>query len=65
MNIEETLVILFGLVIIVQCFFMYVMSRRIRQLLEERDTAGFATDFTESELDEISRTVDEYKKHQN
>jgi hypothetical protein len=46
MSIEETLIILFGLIIITQCFFMYVMSRRIHQLLDERDKAGFANDFT-------------------
>ncbi len=64
MSIEETLIILFGLIIIVQCFFMYVMSRRIQQLLDEHDKAGFAIDFSESELDEISRTAEEYKRHQ-
>jgi hypothetical protein len=64
MSIEETLIILFGLIIIVQCFFMYVMSRRIQQLLDEQDKAGFAIDFSESELEEISRTAEEYKRHQ-
>jgi hypothetical protein len=40
------------------------MSRRIQQLLDEHDKAGFAIDFSESELDEISRTAEEYKRHQ-
>lgn len=64
MSIEETLIIVFGMIIIIQCFFMYVMARRIQQLLDERDRAGFAIDFTEGELEEISRTAEEYKRHQ-
>jgi len=64
MSIEETLIIVFGLIIIVQCFFMYVMARRIQQLLDERDKAGFAVDFSEGELEEITRTAEEFKRHQ-
>jgi hypothetical protein len=64
MTVEETLIILFGLIIIIQCFFMYIMSRRIQQLLDERDKAGFAIDFSENELEEISRTAEEFKRHQ-
>jgi hypothetical protein len=64
MSIEETLIIVFGLIIIVQCFFMYVMSRRIQQLLDEHDKAGFAVDFSDSELEEITRTAEDFKRHQ-
>ena len=64
MSIEETLIIVFGLIIIVQCFFMYVMSRRIQQLLDEHDKAGSAIDFSDGELEEITRTAEEFKRHQ-
>jgi hypothetical protein len=64
MSIEETLIIVFGMIIIVQCFFMYVMSRRIQQLLDEHDKAGFAVDFSDGELEEITRTAEDFKRHQ-
>jgi len=64
MTIDETLIIIFGLIIIIQCFFMYVMSRRIQQLLDEREEAGFGIEFSDNELDELSKTVEEFKRHQ-
>jgi hypothetical protein len=53
----EVLLILFGVVIGIQCFVMYVMYVRIRQLLSE-DFWGLG----EEEVDALIRSIDLFRE---
>ncbi|MCX6694083.1 MAG: hypothetical protein NT074_06005 [Methanomicrobiales archaeon] len=53
----EVLLILFGVVIGIQCFVMYVMYVRIRQLLSE-DFGGLG----EEEVDALIRSIDLFRE---
>ena len=53
----EVLLILFGVVIGIQCFVMYVMYIRIRQLLSE-DFGGLG----EEEVDALIRSIDLFRE---
>ncbi|HVP95016.1 MAG TPA: hypothetical protein VMS89_07590 [Methanoregulaceae archaeon] len=63
MSIEEFLIICFGLIIVLQCFFMYIMSRRIQQLLNEQSRIGGDIEISDSELEALTKNVEEFKKH--
>jgi hypothetical protein len=63
MTIEEFLITVFGLIIVLQCFFMYIMSRRIQQLLDEQSRIGGDIEISDSELDALAKNVEEFKKH--
>ncbi|MDD1676730.1 MAG: hypothetical protein LUQ40_03225 [Methanomicrobiales archaeon] len=59
---ESYLLIVFGIVIIVLLFVMYVMLVRIRQLLGEYDQMQSRMKVTDNELEELTRNVEEFKK---
>jgi uncharacterized membrane protein SpoIIM required for sporulation len=59
---ENLLLIIFGIVIVVLLFVMYVMLVRIRQLLSEYDQMQSRMRVTDNELEELTRNVEEFKK---
>ncbi len=63
MTIEEFLIFCFGLIIVLQCFFMYLMSVRIQQLLNEQSRIGGDIEISDSELEALAKNVEEFKKH--
>jgi hypothetical protein len=63
MTVEEFLIICFGLIIVLQCFFMYIMSRRIQQLLTDQSRIEGDIEISDSELEELAKSVEEFKKH--
>lgn len=63
MTIEELLITCFGIIIVLQCFFMYIMSRRIQQLLNEQSRLGGDIEISDSELEALAKNVEEFKKH--
>jgi hypothetical protein len=63
MTIEGFLITCFGLIIVLQCFFMYIMSRRIQQLLNEQSRIGGDIEISDSELEALAKNVEEFKKH--
>ena len=63
MTIEEFLITCFGLIIVLQCFFMYIMSRRIQQLLKDQSRIEGDIEISDSELEELAKNVEAFKKH--
>jgi hypothetical protein len=63
MTIEESLIIGFGLIIVLQCFFMYIMSRRIQQLLKDQSRIEGDIEISDIELEELAKSVEEFKRH--
>jgi len=62
MAYEEYMLILFGGVIVVQQFIIYLMYVRIRQLLEEVDSIEGKIKITDTELDNLISRVEEFKR---
>jgi cell division protein FtsB len=56
------MLIIFGLVIVLQLFIMYVMLVRIKQLLGEYDQMESRMKVTDAELEELTKNVEEFKK---
>lgn len=54
--------ILFGVIILVLLFLMVLMHRRIQQLVVEIEELKSKMNITTSELEALSRNVEEYKK---
>jgi hypothetical protein len=42
--------------------FMYIMSHRIRQLLDEQSRIGGDIEISDSELEVLAKNVEEFKK---
>jgi cell division protein FtsB len=61
-SLEGTMLIIFGLVIVLQLFIMYVMLVRIKQLLGEYDQMESRMKVTDAELEELTKNVEEFKK---
>ena len=59
---ESFIIILFGLVIIFLLFLLYLMQRRINQLLNQVDNINSTMNVTCSELTELTKNVEEFKK---
>ncbi|MDD4127339.1 MAG: hypothetical protein PHV39_06585 [Methanomicrobium sp.] len=59
---ESFIIILFGLVIIFLLFLLYLMQRRVNQLLNEVDNINSTMNVTCSELTELTKNVEEFKK---
>ena len=55
MTIEEFLIIGFGLIIVLQCFFMYIMSRRIQQLLKDQSRIEGDIEISDIELERLRK----------
>ena len=62
MAYEGYMLVLFGGVIVVQQFIIYLMYVRIRQLLNEIDTIEGKIKITDTELDNLILRVEEFKK---
>jgi hypothetical protein len=62
MAYEGYMLVLFGGVIVVQQFIIYLMYVRIRQLLEEVDSIEGKIKITDTELDNLISRVEEFKK---
>jgi len=62
MALESYMLVLFGAVIVVQQFIMYLMYVRIRQLLREIDSIEGKMKITDHELDNLIQKVEEFKQ---
>jgi len=62
MAFESYMVVLFGAVIVVQQFIMYLMFVRIRQLLTEINSIEGKMMITDHELDSLIQKVEEFKR---
>jgi cell division protein FtsL len=62
MAYEEYMLILFGGVIVVQQFIIYLMYVRIRQLLDEIDSIEGKIMITDTELENLISRVEEFKR---
>ena len=62
MAFESYMVVLFGAVIVVQQFIMYLMYIRIRQLLREINAIEGKMKITDHELDCLIQKVEEFKQ---
>ncbi|MFZ0006015.1 MAG: hypothetical protein WCC86_03610 [Methanoregula sp.] len=62
MAFESYMVVLFGAVIVIQQFIMYLMYVRIRQLLTEINSIEGKIKITDHELDSLIQKVEEFKR---
>ena len=62
MTYEGYLLVLFGVVIVIQQFIMYLMNVRIRQLLSEVNTVDGKIRITDTELENLITRVEEFKR---
>lgn len=62
MAYEGYMLILFGAVIVVQQFIIYLMYVRIRQLLSEIDSIEGKIKITDTELENLIARVEEFKR---
>ncbi|WOF15818.1 hypothetical protein F1737_03470 [Methanoplanus sp. FWC-SCC4] len=59
---ESVIIVIFGIVIIFLLFLLYLMQRRVYQLLDEVDEINSTMNVTCSELEELTKNVEEFKK---
>ena len=59
---EGYMLVLFGAVIVVQQFIIYLMYVRIRQLLDEVDSIEGKIRITDTELENLIARVEEFKR---
>ncbi len=62
MAYEGYMLVLFGCVIVVQQFIIYLMYVRIRQLLDEIDGIEGKIKITDTELENLISRVEEFKR---
>ena len=62
MTYEGYLLVLFGIVIVIQQFIIYLMNVRIRQLLHEIDSMHGKIKITDAELENLITRVEEFKR---
>ena len=62
MAYEGYMLVLFGAVIVVQQFIIYLMYVRIRQLLKEIDAIEGKIKITDTELENLVLRVEEFKR---
>jgi cell division protein FtsL len=62
MAYEGIMLVLFGGVIVVQQFIIYLMYVRIRQLLDEIDSIEGKIRVTDTELENLISRVEEFKR---
>jgi hypothetical protein len=62
MAYEGIMLVLFGGVIVVQQFIIYLMYVRIRQLLDEIDSIEGKIKITDTELENLISRVEEFKR---
>ncbi len=63
-NIESILLILFGIVIVFLLFLLYLMQRRIYQLLHEVEDISSTMTVTCGEIEELTKNVNDFKRNQ-
>jgi predicted Holliday junction resolvase-like endonuclease len=61
-DINGFMIVLLSVIIICLLFIMYVMYVRIQQLLTEVDALTGRMEITGSELEQLTRNVEEYKR---
>ncbi len=61
-DIYSILIILFGIVILFQVFFMYLMKVRMRQLQFEIEQGSSRVDLSDIELEALTRNVEAFKR---
>jgi predicted Holliday junction resolvase-like endonuclease len=64
MILTDYLILIFTIVIIIQFIIMYLMFVRIRQLQQECETMESRMRLTDTELEELTKNVEEIKKIQ-
>ena len=62
MTYESLLLIIFGIIILVLLFVVYIMYVRIQQLLRDFDQMESKMKVTDSEIEALARNVEEIKK---
>jgi cell division protein FtsL len=62
MAYEGYMLVLFGAVIVIQQFIIYLMYVRIRQLLKEIDAIEGKIKITDTELENLVLRVEEFKR---
>lgn len=62
-SIISFIIILFGIVIVFLLFLLYLMQRRVSQLLGEVDELNSAMSVTCGEIEELAKNVDDFKKN--
>lgn len=62
MAYEGYMLVLFGGIIVVQQFIIYLMYVRIRQLLDEIDSIEGKIQITDTELENLISRVEEFKE---
>jgi cell division protein FtsL len=58
----SVLLVLFGVAIVFLLFLVYLMQRRIQQLLNEVEHLGGRMQVTTSEIEALSKNVEAFKK---
>ena len=58
---EETMLILFGIVIVFLLFTVKLMHTRINQLLAEMNSLNGKVNLTSTEVEELTKNVEEFK----
>jgi len=61
-DINAIMIVLLSVIIICLLFIMYVMYVRIQQLLTEVNSLTGRMEITGSELEQLTRSVEEYKR---
>jgi cell division protein FtsL len=61
-DINAIMIVLLSVTIICLLFIMYVMYVRIQQLLTEVNTLAGRMEITGSELEQLTRNVEDYKR---
>jgi cell division protein FtsL len=62
-NIDSLLLVLFGIVILFLLFLLYLMQRRVFQLLNEVDELSSTMTVTCGEIEELTKNVNDFKKN--
>ncbi|OPY37635.1 MAG: hypothetical protein A4E35_01223 [Methanoregula sp. PtaU1.Bin051] len=65
MAYEALILVIFGLAIFFQQFIMYLMYVRIRQLLRELDEISGKVKINDTELENLIRRLEEFKRSDN
>jgi cell division protein FtsL len=61
-ELYSVLIILFGVIILFQVFFMYLMKVRMRQLQFEIEQGSSRVDLSDIELEALTRNVEAFKR---
>jgi uncharacterized membrane protein len=61
-ELYSILIILFGVIILFQVFFMYLMKVRMRQLQFEIEQGTSRVDLSDIELEALTRNVEAFKR---